>query len=186
LRQPNQDLLAGISSCSSVFTYIDVPINFDNKLSFNIIIPGTFMFHWSREEKLGSEQKRRGTINPKRESSLKVASITAATTTLTPTEPLASALEQHREQSSRRSVAKGRTAPLDEIAKKRGLAHAIYLKYDPLTGKKDVFSRCSKCGMLGSCKILEEQPIKIKGTPFRLGIARCFWMEHNFRILLSE
>ena len=75
---------------------------------------------------------------------------------------------------------------LDEIAKQHGLSQVIYVKLDPLTGKKDVFSRCSKCGMLGTCKIIEEQTVQLEGVPFRFGIARCFWMDHNFRILLSQ
>ena len=75
---------------------------------------------------------------------------------------------------------------LDEIAKRHGLSQIIYVKLDPLTGKRDVFSRCSKCGMLGTCKIIEEQTVQLEGVPFRFGIARCFWMDHNFRILLSQ
>ena len=75
---------------------------------------------------------------------------------------------------------------LQEVASQHELAYAIYIKEDPATGVKDVFSRCSKCGMVGTCKIQEEQLVQIEGEPFRLGIARCFWMEHNFRVLLSK
>jgi len=78
------------------------------------------------------------------------------------------------------------SAKWDGFPEEVGIERPIFIKLNPSTGVKDVYSRCSKCGLLGSCRIQEEQTIQVKGIPVRIGVAKCFWMDHTYRVLMSE